>query len=284
MRPRRPARPRPSGRERRARVARPRAMMRAGAKAWPRRRDGTSRRARRRRAWPRPSARGVCSGRTTASASASSASATAATRCSTRFLAQRTPRSWRVCDLCAAVPRLRRQEDGRRAEAVSRTTGDLLDRQGRRRRRHRHARPLARAADRSTRARPARTSTSRSRSRCAWPRAGAWSRRRDEHERVTQVGHPSALDARLRAKRRSSSATAASARSPSCAAFHVQNEWPKGIGNPPGRARRRASTGTRGSVRRRACRTTATAPSTASAGSTTTPAARSPTSACTTST
>ena len=67
-------------------------------------------------------------------------------------------------------------------------------------------------------------------------------------------------------------------------AFHVQNEFPKGIGNPTDESRRRASTGKPGSGRRRRFRTTRIAPSIASAGSTTTPAASSPTSASITST
>ncbi len=66
-------------------------------------------------------------------------------------------------------------------------------------------------------------------------------------------------------------------------AFHVQNEWPqRGSARRPTRRRRAASTGTRGSVPRRCAPTTRTARSTGSAGSTTTPAGRSPTSACTT--
>ena len=67
--------------------------------------------------------------------------------------------------------------------------------------------------------------------------------------------------------------------------FHIQNEWPKGIGNAAGRGAagglrlgRLAGAGTE------AARTTRTARSIASAGSTTTRAGSSPTSACTTST
>ena len=48
------------------------------------------------------------------------------------------------------------------------------------------------------------------------------------------AGRPACGGRRRSAARRASScARAASARSPSARAFHIQNEWPKGIGNPP---------------------------------------------------
>ena len=283
MRPRRPARPRPSGRERRARVARPRAMMRAGAKAWPRRRDGTSRRARRRRAWPRPSARGVCSGRTTAFASASSASATAATRCSTPS-SHRGRRGRRHLRPVAAVPRLRRREGGRRAAAASRTTGSLLDRQRRRRRRHRDARPLARAADdrrvRGRQGRLRREAALAARGRGpAHGGGGATVRAREPGRAATGARRPSSP------KRRRSCATARSGKRHRRAHVPRAERVAEGHRQPD---RRAPAAGPRlGRVARPgpdACRTTATAPSTGSAGSTTTRAARSRTSARTTST
>ena len=56
-------------------------------------------------------------------------------------------------------------------------------------------------------------------------------------------------------------------------AFHIQNEWPKGIGNPPDEAAARGlRLGSLARPRAARCRTTRTAPSTASAGSTTIPA------------
>src|SRR5918994_440710 len=59
-------------------------------------------------------------------------------------------------------------------------------------------------------ARPARTCSSRSRSRSWWPRGAPWSTPRD----VTSASCRSAFIAGPRP-------------------FHVQNEWPKGMGAPP---------------------------------------------------
>jgi hypothetical protein len=86
--------------------------------------------------------------------------------------------------------------------------------------------------------------------------------------------HPAALVGALAARRPSSSAAGGIGKVTVVRCFHVQNEWPKGIGNPPDedppaglRLGRLAGPGAP------ACPTTRTAPSTASAGSTTTPAA-----------
>ena len=54
--------------------------------------------------------------------------------------------------------------------------------------------------------------------------------------------------------------------------YHIENEWPNGIGNPPDGDPPSAKDWDRGWVRRQRCRTTRTAPITNSAGSTTTPA------------
>ncbi len=156
--------------------------------------------------------------------------------------------------------------------------------QGRGRRRDRHARPLARPADDPRL--PGGQRRLRREAAVAVRRGGpAHGRGRPQaRKRVTQVGlHRRSSDFCREAAefvRKGGIGKVTAVR-----AFHIQNEWPHGIGNPAGReAARRTSTGTPGSARPRSCPTTRTAPSTASAGSTTTPAANSRTSASTTST
>ena len=150
----------------------------------------------------------------------------------------------------SALPRFRGQEDRRTARHSSTITASCST--ARTSTPSSSTRPTTGTpCKRSTPARRARTSTSRSRCRCAWPRAARWSRR----PRSTTASCRSAFSgARRRWAGRSPTLIASGGigKVTVARAFHIQNEWPKGIGNPARRASRpRTSTGTPGSGRPR---------------------------------
>ena len=232
MRPRRSLRPRPSDRERRARVARPRAMMRAGAKSMAQttRRDFAKSAAAAGVATAL-GARRACSGRTTASGSASSASATAATRCSTRFLVHEDAEVVAICDLWQPYLDFAAAKIGGAPAAVqglpAAARPEGRRRGGRRTPDHWHALQTIHACEAGKDVyveKPLSLRVAEGRRMVEAAR---------KHDRVDPGRPQPPLDARSAGRRRSSCAAAAIGKVTAVRSFHIQNEWPKGIGNPP---------------------------------------------------